>query len=308
MRSMLGVADNDYEDEVAETTSGPSAMHLLASLSFAAIGLAVLMGGQLLSESSEVMLMEEVDFEPLAIEPSNEPVLATDQPSELILDDGAPDTIASILGSGLGSGLENTLGSGPRRIKFRGIPDPVDVKSMPVLGSSDATHMVVEAMDYTCSHCRKLHSHLQGAVDRYGDQIGVAIYHVPLSKKCNPHVRKDYPGKKNACDYAQLAIGVWKLSPEKFHEFHAWLLAEEKPPSVVKARQRAMRLVGSEVLLDKKVKAETTRRLAKQSTMIKRLKTGLPILLLENGALRGVPNESQKIFDYFEKTLGVEAQ
>ena len=308
MRSMLGVASEDYEDEMTEAGEAPSAKRLLASLSIASVGLVALMGGQLLSEPIEAMPMEEVEFQPLVIEPAEEPsepvVIATDLPKESFVEEGLPDTVDSILGSGLGSGFS----SGPRRVVYKAIPEGVEIGSVPVMGSIEAPHILVEMMDYTCPHCRLLHPHLRAAVERYGDQVGVAILHVPLSKKCNQYVQKDWPGKKNACDYAQLAIGVWKLAPEKFEEYHDWLLESEKVPNVAKARRRAIQLAGNKVLLDKKVKAETGKRLTKQATMLRRLKTGLPVLLLENGALRGVPKESEKLFEYLESKLGVEAR
>ncbi|NOZ41342.1 MAG: thioredoxin domain-containing protein [Planctomycetes bacterium] len=317
MRSLLGVADADFEDDVTETAQGPSATQLLASLLFAAVGLAALMGGQLLSVPDETMVMEAVEFQPLSIDSSEElvadenpidegptdggqMVIATDLPSGSAVDGGAfenePDTVASI------------FGTGPRQVVFRALPESIDVNSMPLMGSTEAPHVMLEMMDYTCDHCRKLHPHLHAALQRYGDQLAVLIHHVPLSKKCNQYVKKDFPGKKNACDYAQLAIGVWKLAPEKFPEYHHWLLESEKIPNIVKARRQAIRLVGEAILLEKKVKAETTKRLAKQATTFNRLNSGLPVLLFADGALRGVPDESQQLFDYLEATLGIEAR
>ncbi len=321
MRSLLGVAAVDPEEEMIYATNSISGLRLFGTLSLSAVGLAVLMGGQLLSEPTESMAMEEVEFQPLAVEPLDELAttdgrfaVATDLPSddgewleqkndgsqlpEPFLGEGAlneePDTIASILSSGF------------RQITFQALPEAVDVDSMPRLGGADAPHVMLEMMDYTCDHCRKLHPHLRAALELYGDQLAVMIHHVPLSKKCNQYVTNNFPGKKNACDYAQLAIGVWELAPEKFPEFHNWLLESEKAPNVAKARRRALGLVGESILLDKKVKANIKRRLATQSSSFKRLKSGLPVLLFTSGALRGVPTESQQLFNYLESKLGVE--
>ncbi len=205
-------------------------------------------------------------------------------------------------------GLDEVLsgGSSRKRMKYQALSEPVDVTALPMLGSPQAEHIMIEMMDYTCHHCRKLHPHLHAALERYGDQLGIVIHHVPLSKKCNPHVTRDGAGKSKACDYAQLAIGVWKLSPEKFSAFHHWLLESEKPPNIFKARQRAVELVGNEILLNQDLKSEGRTRLAEQSSTLKRLNTGLPILLFVNGALRGVPDHDKKLFDYLEAKLGVE--
>jgi protein-disulfide isomerase len=241
------------------------------------------------------MVMEEVEFAPPAVETpaplANPPVEAPAQVNQPVL--ASPAVPAQDL---------------PRLYAIRALSEPVDLATMPMLGRLNAEHVMVEMMDYTCEHCRLIHPHVRAALDRYGDQLSVVIHHVPLSKKCNPHVPipKDYPGKKYACDYAQLAIGVWNLAPEEFPAFHDWLLTGEMPPSPTEARQRALRLVGEAVLLDKQVKADIQRRLAAQATVFKSLRSGLPILLFADGALRGVPEESEKLFEYLETKLGIE--
>lgn len=318
MRSLLGVAAVEPDEDLIASASGVSGLRLLAALSFSAVGLAALMGGQLLSEPVDAMVMEEVEFQPLAIEesadlpsnaeqPNDEQIaIATDQPTgdEIKKD---VETTAEFLNPPDNplDAVVSILGSGHRSVTFKALPAAVDVDSMPMMGRLQAPHVMIEMMDYTCDHCRKMHPHVQAAIERYGGQLAVMIHHVPLNKKCNQYVVKNHPGKKNACDYAQLAIGVWKLAPEKFPEYHHWLLESEKPPNAANARRRAMSLVGDAILLDKRIKADISQRLTKQATTFKGLKSGLPVLLFANGALRGVPKESQKLFDYLEATLGV---
>ena len=200
------------------------------------------------------------------------------------------------------------LGStGPRRAVFKALPEGVDVRNMPVIGNPNAPHVLLEMMDYTCKHCRKLHPHLVAAVDRYGDQLAVVIYNVPLSKKCNFKVKRDYPGKKYACDYAHLSLAVWKLAPQHYLDFHQWLLLdEEKAPSISKVKRRARELAGNQVLLDKDIRADNTRRINTQVKAFSRLNSGLPVLLLQDSALRGVPDESEKLFEYLESKLDLQ--
>ncbi|MEM8946469.1 MAG: vitamin K epoxide reductase family protein [Planctomycetota bacterium] len=322
MRSLLGVAASEATEEAVEVAEPLSVTRLITALTASAIGLAALMGGQLLVDPGEAMALEEIEFEPAAeVAQITEPTATADEVDVdlQVIDDGnvpgesgewveddldvsvpatseGPDTIGSIFGNGSG------------RVVYQALPEGVDVNDMPVLGNPNAPHILLEMMDYTCDHCRKLHPHLQAAVERYGDQIGVVIYNVPLSKKCNAKVKKDYPGKKYACDYAQLAIGVWKLAPEQYPEFHHWLLESEKAPSVTKAKRRARSIAGNEVLIDKDVRADTSRRLASQCSKFGRLNSGLPILLLPNGALRGVPDESEELFEYLEGKLDIQPQ
>lgn len=345
MRSMLGV---DAEITELDEQEPVSVVRLVVALSVAAVGLVVLMGGQLLVEPAEVMAMEEVELQPLTSATDNEPdagdgaelpdavsndadsaVAANNEPepsadSAANDDDDSLDFLDEPSGSGEwvedafdtapSGGVSNSqtigslLGNGPRSVMFTALGEAIDTSDMPVLGNPGAPHILLEMMDYTCHHCRKLHPHLEAAVERYGDQLGVIIYNVPLSKKCNAAVNKDYPGKKYACDYAQLSIGVWKLAPGEYHDFHDWLLQGEKVPSVTKAKKKARNLAGDDILLDKDIKTETSRRLSRQTSTFSRLKSGLPILLLENGALRGVPEESEKLFEYLEAKLGIEPQ
>lgn len=326
MRSLLGVDAVDPAAEVGSPGEPISVTRLLVALSVAAVGLMALMGGQLLVEPAEAMAMEEVEFPASTDEPTepsdgsvvDEPSTAnaivdtTDAPAEsgewleddldLSTDDSAGELVADEPDT-----IDSIFQSGSRQVSFKALSSAVDVSDMPVLGNPAAPHVLLEMMDYTCKHCRHLHPHLQAAVDRYGDQLCVIIYNIPLSKKCNQYVSKDNPGKKYACDYAQLAIGVWKLAPEKFSDFHHWLLESEKPPSVIKARKRARDLVGNEIF-DSELKADASRRLADQATSFSRLKSGLPILLLQNGALRGVPESNEKLFEYLETKLGIEPQ
>ncbi len=344
-RSLLGVAAADSAQAVDEPGEPVSVTSLLVALSVAAVGLVGLMGGQLLVEPEDnSMPMEEIVFEPNDVakqeqpqagppqreaespqpdvglkQPEVEPqqleqpvdeelaTAAADQDDDLdwLESDGTsnakpsfegPDTIGSV------------FGAGPPSLIPRAFASSIDPRDMPVIGNPDAKHIVVEMMDYTCSHCRDLHPHLQAAVKRYGDQLGIVVYNVPLSRKCNQNVKKDTQVRKYACDYAQFAIGVWKLAPASFAEYHYWLLEGEKPPGVNKAKNRARKLAGNQLLLDKALKADTARRISIQVEEFQRTKTGLPILFLPTGKLRGVPKTSEQLFEILETQLGIQPQ
>jgi hypothetical protein len=185
-------------------------------------------------------------------------------------------------------------------IAFRGLNEAVDVYQVPILGRPAAEHILVEMIDYTCVHCRQFHPNIEAALERYGDQVAFVVQHVPLSKKCNPHVVRDATIHKYACDYARLALGVWKLKPSKFAEFHAWLMKSDKPPSVFDARREAMRLAGEAVLLDQNLKASSFRNFAGNSQEVQQLNAGLPVLLTEVGVIRGAPRSLDEWFAFLE--------
>ena len=337
MRSLLGVATAQPNDDILDATSDLSGLRLLAALMFSAAGLSALMGGQLLSKPSETMLIEEFNAHSLANQqalanqpletPASEALTSDDlaagaeqEPSTSatandpttddlawleITDANASEPVAFIEDSPQTIG--SLLGSGASLGKFPVLPEGVDVTLMPMLGSPQAEHVIVELMDYTCAHCRQLHPHMRAAIERYGGQLSVVIHHVPLSKKCNPNVLKSHTGKKYACDYAQLAIGVWDLAPNKFSDFHDWLLESEKPPNITKARNRALRLVGADIF-DTKIKADISERLTKQTLTLKLLTGGLPVMLFTDGLIRGVPDRNETLFNYLESNLGVQPQ
>jgi len=335
MRMLLGVADAP----AANTLGGALALsgfHPLAATLAAAVGLAILMGGQFFLQPAGLVL-EEVAAAPPPIEPETSvaeaAVAAAPLPSEpetLVAEaavaDAASDVDEEPVQPSVEPVAENdeetvafvepepespttqpvTTFAAPRRlIAFKGLTEAIDVYQIPLLGSPQAKHIVVEMMDYTCTHCRHFHPNIHAALRRYGDQVAFVVSHVPLSRKCNPHVQRDQAVHKYACDYARLSIGVWKLAPHKFVQFHNWLLESEKPPSVFEARQQAMRLAGEAVLLDENLKADSFRSFAGNSDEVQRMNSGLPVLLTEFGVIRGVPNSEQEWFQFLEKLLDI---
>lgn len=193
----------------------------------------------------------------------------------------------------------------PRVFRFKSLKGDINVDRSPVLGNSNARARLVEMLDYTCPHCRKLHPYIKKAVEKYGDQIGFVIYHVPLNRKCNQLVKFDQVSHSSACDIARLAYGVWKLNPKKFPEFHDWLMTGEKAPPLHEVKSKAMALVGSNVLTDKAIEVESKRRVAEHSADMEALKTGLPILIFEGGVIKGLPGSDNEWYQMLENRFGV---
>ena len=118
----------------------------------------------------------------------------------------------------------------------------LDVSQWPLLGHTDAKYVIVEMLDYTCGHCQNTHAAIHGAMQSYGDQLAVVVLPVPLDAKCNPQINATGAEHREACEIAKLAIAVWHVAPERFTEFHGWLL-ESKP-------QYAQALAHAETLVD----------------------------------------------------------
>lgn len=198
-----------------------------------------------------------------------------------------------------------TAAAAPRKFRVRHLRHEIDVEAGPVLGNPYGSRRLVEMLDYTCPHCRKLHPFIEAAVERYGDQLGVVIYHVPLSRKCNQQVKIEHASHANACDYARLAYGVWKLAPAKFAEYHDWLMTGERAPPVYDAKRKAMELAGSEVLTDKSIEIESSQRVGVFAADLDVLQVGLPALIYDAGIIKGLPNSQDEWFRVLEQRLGL---
>lgn len=188
----------------------------------------------------------------------------------------------------------------------------LDPHDHPILGAADAKYIAVELFDYTCSHCRTLHKYLRAARDRYGKQFAVIVLVVPLNTDCNKYVSFTHHDQRNACRYARLALAVWRIDPEKFEEFHDWLLEAERPPEVREATKYAVRLVGQDRLDAELLDA----RLNDASAIHQRIddyarlyqQTGgriLPKMVAGKLLIQGQGANAQEIFGLLERALGI---
>lgn len=194
---------------------------------------------------------------------------------------------------------------GERLLRYSAFKKPIKVTDEPLLGHADAQEILVEMLDYTCPHCRRMHPFIMAAKERYGDQLAIVVLHVPLSRKCNPEVKRERTLHKHACDYARYAITVWEETPERFAEYHDYLMRGEKPPADFRAKNQAARFAGIDALIDKRIEDDVTRRVRLHVNELARLKVGLPVLVTSKGILRGVPKSEAEWFSFCEKTLGL---
>ena len=317
MRSLLGIeSDSDTPDSTVDLFDHQAVQPLIA-ITVASAALSILMVGQFL-HSSTSLGMDTYEEEILAGDETVAEELdsegAEDEPGELGFelaeesDEGAglDDNQAYSPGEVTAAQQDPSSASDSRFVKFNGLSKAVDIRDLPLLGKPTAKHVILEMIDYTCLHCRKLHPHLKAALDRYGNQLAFAVYHTPLSKKCNPGMKKSNASHFYSCDYAELAISLWQAEPKSFPAFHDWLLETAKAPSVVQARERALLSVGDRVLIDDKIGAKSTRRLAVQGQVLLDLKGTLPMLFTTKGVIKGFPGSEQEWFKFLEAQLGIE--
>jgi uncharacterized membrane protein len=124
----------------------------------------------------------------------------------------------------------------------------LDLDLTPRLGAADAPHVMVALLDFTCSHCRHLHELIVKAQARFARQLVVITLPVPLDARCNPIVRQTAAENVDGCDYARLALAVWRVNPEALAAFSSFLFGPARPPRIALARRHAEEAVGVEAL------------------------------------------------------------
>jgi len=299
MRGLLGVGESAMTLEPSGRLPSEGRFYPLIATGAAAVGLAILMGGQIFFTPKSMVVESLAESDSYLEEQEEAEDLAFKSVAE---NDEGHETLLRVDDAKL---FTESVDATSRRMFFKGLQKSINLSEYPLIGSPDALHVYVELLDYTCRHCRHLHPYIEMTLEQYGDQFAFLIYHVPLNSRCNPHVLKDDPSKKNACDYVQLAIGVWKLAPDRFLEFHNWLMEGEKPPSILEASMRAVSIAGEDVLVDKSLQNETSQRISQQCDVLNRLKTGLPVLLTEQGTMiQGIPENEQEWAEFIEGKLG----
>ncbi len=115
---------------------------------------------------------------------------------------------------------------------------------LPMIGSVQASNVVVSLFDYTCHYCRELHGLLVQAQQRFSRELAFLSLPMPLDAACNHIVKRTQSAHQRACEYAALGLAVWRAQPESFHSFDEWMFASPAPPSVGEAKAYADKLVG----------------------------------------------------------------
>lgn len=125
---------------------------------------------------------------------------------------------------------------------------PINALASPRIGRLDAEHRVLYLFDYTCPYCRQM-SHVQRELmRREPGRLTVFKAVVPLDRDCNEHISRTSKVHEDACELAKLSLAVWRADAGAFDAYDAWLMRDERPPSVAAARAEAARRVGERPL------------------------------------------------------------
>jgi uncharacterized membrane protein len=122
-----------------------------------------------------------------------------------------------------------------------------DLQEVPVIGSVQASSVVVKYFDYTCKSCRTMHGELEAIQKQYPGQLAVVMLPCPLDRNCNPHAPPG-PAHRDACVYARLGLAVWRADRSQFARFHDEMFQLQGRLTPAIARQKASELVGEAAL------------------------------------------------------------
>jgi uncharacterized membrane protein len=137
---------------------------------------------------------------------------------------------------------------GPRLLSLYNGQFLFHLDDVPLIGSPDASNVIVNLYDYNCPHCRLLHPILVETQRRLGNQLAIVCLPMPMDTNCNPYVPPNFPSFTNSCDYARLSLAVWWANRFVFPQYDDWLFSAEKPPPVEQVREYAAQLVGADQL------------------------------------------------------------
>jgi len=179
----------------------------------------------------------------------------------------------------------------------------LDVTQWPLLGNPNAKYVIVEMLDYTCGHCQNTHAAIQGAMQAYGDQLAVIILPVPLDANCNSQINATSAEHREACQIAKLAIAVWHLSPDRFTQFHNWLM--ETKPNFAQATVQAESLIDREKLQAELRSSTPSNFITKNVDLYKRASAGaIPKIMFPRTSAVGEMRSKDTLISLIERELG----
>ncbi len=184
-----------------------------------------------------------------------------------------------------------------RLISISGGTVQLDVRQWPLIGKPDAQYVFVEMFDYACPHCRNTHRAIDEACRTLGDELAIIVLPVPLNRNCNDAVARTDAKFTESCDMARLAVACWRVNPEGFQKFHAWMF-EGNTPSYAAAKRRAEELVGKESIDSELARKAPGQYVAKHVELYKMVGQGnVPKLLFPGTSIVGEYTSGSSLVD-----------
>jgi len=180
------------------------------------------------------------------------------------------------------------------------------VSELPHIGLEVARHVLVEYFDYQCPACQTMSGFISALVAKHPSDVCVIVLPVPLDGGCNRSMDPQEPGHPGSCEYARLALGVWKFHPIAFAEFHEKAL---KGASWAEARALAEKLIPrdklDEALADPWIDELVQANIADWIVFAGETKKLLKLLITGKRILHGLPSGEADFIRVMEEELGL---
>ncbi len=189
-----------------------------------------------------------------------------------------------------------------RTILLSGANVRLKINQWPLLGKPEAKHVFVEMFDYTCRHCRATQKAISGARKKFGDELAVIVLPVPLSRACNDTVTNEHASHRESCEISRIAVAVWRVAPDKFPEFHEWLLTNEPIPTAALAKSKAAQMVDPTALDKELSQPNAGRYIARHVDIYRRMGAGpVPKLVFPTTMLTGEMTDPAPLISVIER-------
>lgn len=176
----------------------------------------------------------------------------------------------------------------PRIVSAAGGKFRLNAAQWPILGKPTARYIFVEMFDYTCPHCRNTHRTIKDAFRKYGDDLAVIALAVPLNPACNKMATTSSTQNIDACELARISVGVWRVAPDRFMEFHNWMFDGGRNRTASEARRYADSLVGAEALKKELSQKTAAEYISRHVELYRKVGSGsVPKLLFPKSAMTG---------------------
>jgi len=182
----------------------------------------------------------------------------------------------------------------------------LDWHDFPLLGASDAPHIILVMDDYTCPHCQRTHPAIEAMRKRYGQQIAVVSVPVPMNRNCNPWIHQTSPNAATACELAKIALAVWRAKPAAFDEMDQWLFEDSVPPTPEEARTHAASLVGESAFNAAQADPWADSTIHRAVDLYHDVGAGvIPKIITPQTTFSGEIDDPRALFQLLEKELGL---
>jgi hypothetical protein len=156
-------------------------------------------------------------------------------------------------------------------------------------------------LDYTCEHCRELHHWLNQARAHFNGRLAVIAVALPMEAACNPFIQLTNPMHVNACTYTKYALALWHADRARFPDYHEWLYAPPRPPTLDDARAHAEQMVGPQSFAAAMENSAVQTQIQNAIGIYKYLGRGqIPKLVMNRGVLVGQIPSLQRLIEILE--------